>query len=200
MDNQTKLPFIEISIISTTEKEISKKEILNIIKKRNDLLSFNKTSWQGSSAEPILRLDYTSINMFEKNYQNTLKLAEIIRDSILNGDISKEELYQNVSLRNKEKTNRNLDPYLILKYKTNYKDPMRENYNYAIWYADFFKENIYIEEVEDGFLHFYYEKKDYLNGNMNKLNFKELTLWLQKKNFHFPDKLMKKINDILNKN
>ena len=202
VDNQTKLPFIEISIISTTEKEISMKEILNIIKKRNHNSNSNKSSWKGTSSDLILRLDYESREIFEKSYQQGFDLLKLFMNKLQTNQITKESLFPQAIIDSHNKGKQIIEsgdstPYLILKYRANFKEPMRKNYDFGRWYADFFQENVFIEEIEDGFLHFFLEKDDFLDSNLNKMNPQEFQKWVKNKGIHFPEELLKEFFKIL---
>ncbi len=58
---------------------------------------------------------------------------------------------------------------------------MRASYRNLKWYAETFKENVYIEEIDQGFLYFFQTEQDYINANLNKLNPQEFQQWLKNK-------------------
>ena len=72
-------------------------------------------------------------------------------------------------------------PYLILKYATNYKKPMHENFQYYQWFATQVKDYITYEEVDDGFIRFYKREVDFLNDNMIRTTKEGLQNWIESK-------------------
>ncbi len=58
------IPFIEIFIISTTEKKKSKKELIQRIKERFEHTHDVKGSWKGTDDSPVIRLGYPSKKAF----------------------------------------------------------------------------------------------------------------------------------------
>ena len=66
-------PFIEISIVQTTEIKKSKKEILQIIKERFERTHDVKGSWKGTDDSPVIRLDYVSKKAFLDGYTRDLQ-------------------------------------------------------------------------------------------------------------------------------
>jgi len=90
-------PFIEISIIKTTEKKKSKKELIQKIKERFERTHDVKGSWKGTDASPILRLDYSSEKAFLNGYTRDLDLFNLIVEEINKGNFPFNALFSKSS-------------------------------------------------------------------------------------------------------
>jgi len=116
-------PFIEIKIISTTETEKTKKELIQKIKERFERTHNVKGFWKGKDDSPILRLDYPSKKAFLNGYTRDLDLFNMVISEINQGNFPFNELFSTNS-----KTDEITENYLVLKYITNWKEPMIKNY------------------------------------------------------------------------
>ncbi|MHA1674456.1 MAG: hypothetical protein ACTSYI_12620 [Promethearchaeota archaeon] len=190
-------PFLEISVQTTSDSEQNLKEILTVIANRNELSPYNTVLWKGTDTNPILRLDYSSYADFELSYregeEQMLKFLNMLEDGSLNIEKVKESLEQEDLKGKKWKSVSYEEMYLILKYRTNYKAPLRQNYLFSEWFIGFFREHIMYEEIDDGFLIFFHRKADFTNSNLNKTNPVELRQWLQSKNIKIDSNFMKQI-------
>lgn len=184
-------PFIEIELISTTETALMPKDILEIIKKRFEKTHNVKTSWAGTETTPIVRLNYVSLDALVKGYSRDLFLFNYFIE-LMNADPEwLQELLNLVnfsavgqtSLNSGESLDACTEPnnYVVLKYRTNYKDPLRKNYQFTSKIAQILGENVCIEEIDDGFLYFFQTKGSFEDANFDKLQPAELRMWFQKK-------------------
>ena len=169
-------PFIEINVISTTEKSITKKDLLQKIKGRFERTHDVKSSWKGSELSPIIRLDYPSKEAFLDGYTRDLDLFNQIVDEINHGHFPFNELFL---LTKNDKDSEN---YLVLKYYTNWKTPMLKNYQFTTKATEIIGILFSIEEIEDGFLMFYKRKIDFDANQIDRLNMKELKLFFEEYN------------------
>ncbi len=176
---ESEKPFLEIEVIKLDDPNRSEKEILDIIKKRNDKNNPFETQWIGTATHPKLRLDYPTVKLFEDSYKRGLDFLDLLLEKIKKRSIDLEKLLDLSKHGNTPSNNK--DMYLILKYTTNHKKPMRVNYEYIQWFANYFHEMVHTEEVVDGFLHFYKREIDFLNANLDKLDPQELRIWLKNK-------------------
>ena len=196
------IPFIEISIESTTEKKKNKKKILQKIKERFERTHDVKGSWKGTDYSPVIRLDYTSKKAFLDGYTRDLELFNMIIDEINLGNFPFHELFPKDS-----KTDRISENYLVLKYITNWKEPMVKNYQLTSKAAETIGVVFNIEEIEDGFLMFYHKKIDFDANQIDRLNIDELKKFFTENNLdlNLPSvqplfKFLKNINKISKKN
>ncbi len=162
-------PFIEISIIKTSEKKKSKKELIQKIKERFERTHDVKGSLKGTDASPILRLDYSSEKAFLNGYTRDLDLFNLIVEEINKGNFPFNELFSKYSISDEIPEN-----YLVLKYSTNWKEPMVKNYQFTSKAAEIIGILFSIEEIEDGFLMFYHRKIDFDANQIDRLNINEL--------------------------
>ena len=177
------LPFIEIEVERYYGDTLDHKEILQVIKDRNQYYSANRTSWVTTENKLKLRLDYNSLEEFKVDYHVMDELLELFIEKVNAHLVDIHQIFdsQLETSSVSEKIGGGSLIYLILKYTTNYKDPMRDSYRNLQWYAETLRENVYIEEIEHGFLHFYQTELDYINVNLDKLNPKEFQQWLKNK-------------------
>lgn len=198
------LPFIEIRIIHTTDSINPPRKILQMIENRNLLSLFNKVSWKGNSENPILRLDYESKEDFIESYKNGEELMKkfltLLQDGTLNIDELKQELHlQKAKDADWSSTIPYEQLYLILKYTTNFKTPMRRSYKFSEWFIDFFNEHMFYEEVDDGFLFFYHKRENYINSNLNQSNPIEFKKWLNSKEIDFSSEIVQTFFELIKK-
>ncbi|MHA1613161.1 MAG: hypothetical protein ACTSVZ_02725 [Promethearchaeota archaeon] len=194
--------FVEINVQNTTDSEKSLHEILEPIANRNELNPYNTVSYVGTEENPIIRLIYESIEDLEASYKESevqlQKFLTLVENELFNLDELK------IIIKNGEKSGSEWrmapqdEIYLILRYRTNHKSPLRQNYSFGKWFFDFFNDQIMFEEVNDGFLIFYHREVDFINSNYNKLNPVEIRLWLKGKNVDIDSDFMKKLLKLMN--
>jgi hypothetical protein len=171
------IPFIEISIISTTEEKKTKKELIQKIKERFERTHDLKGSWKGTNNSPVIRLDYTSKKAFLDGYTRDLELFNILIDEINLGNFPFNELFPKDSKQDEITEN-----YIVLKYITNWKEPMVNNYQFTSKAAETIGVVFNIEEIEDGFLMFYQKKIDFDANQIDRLNIVELKKFFTENN------------------
>ncbi|MHA1673174.1 MAG: hypothetical protein ACTSYI_06055 [Promethearchaeota archaeon] len=171
-------PFIEVDIIQSLDP---KYEILRQLEKRSSQTHHVRSSWSGTDTDnQILRLDYESKEHFIKGYS---------RDKLIYENFIKYINLQDISLNNKKSLkNQNVDEelYLMVKYRTNFKEPIRKNYSFTFKIIELLGIGASYEEVQDGFILFYKTKEDYLIGQMDLLNIDKAIDYLKAKGFYTP--------------
>ncbi len=125
-------PFIEISI-KTLNSNQNLKEILTVIANRNEKSPYNSVLWKGTDANPILRLDYISYADFELSYregeEQMLKFLNLLEENLFNVDELKAKFNPGDNPKKEWQAVSYEEMYLILKYRTNYKSPLRQTTN-----------------------------------------------------------------------
>ena len=170
-------PFIEVDIIQSLDP---KYDILKQLEKRSSQTHQVQSSWSGTDTDPILRLDYKSKEQF---------IAGYTRDKMIYENFIKYINLQDISLNNKKSLkNQNFDEelYLMVKYRTNYKEPIRKNYSFTFKIIELLGIGASYEEVQDGFILFYKTKDDYLIGQMDLLNIDKAIEYLKSRGFYTP--------------
>jgi len=163
------IPFIEISIISTTEKKKSQKDLIQKIKERFERTHNVKGIWKGTDKSPILHLDYPSKKAFLDGYTRDLDLFNMLISEINQGNFPFNEIFSADSI-----TDEITENYMVLKYITNWKEPMIKNYQVTSNTAEIIGVVFNIEEIEDGFLMFYKRKIDFDANQIDRLDINEL--------------------------
>ena len=80
-----------------------------------------------------------------------------------------------------------------MKYQTQYKDSLRAKYEYSKWFEEKFRVQIYIEEIADGFLHYYKRKIDFLNANLDFLILEDLQQLIKNQNLKISQELINQV-------
>ncbi len=177
------LPVIKIEIISTTDTKRSKYDILSEF--QDDLentygidVVFDKTS-----ENPSLNILFSSKELFLTVYERDMSVYGCILENIINHSLNLEEYFEEAKLIKKShdfipgsKIN-----YIVLKYSSNWKDPMRRNYQLTTRVDNLFGIQSAIEEVEDGFLKFYRTREDFEDSKLDNLSRKGWETWLKLK-------------------
>lgn len=118
------------------------------------------------SETPYIRIDFDSMDSLITEYSRGYDLFDPLLEKISTGEITipiKEKVQEN-----KSKT----ELYLILKYSTNYKQPLRKYYEFGSKVSNLFGVKMMVEEVSDGFLWFYDTLEDFMAG---QVEFRSLT-------------------------
>lgn len=166
---EVKNPYIEVEIINCLDP---KQEILDLLNQRAIKNHHVKTYFKGTPESPILRVDYDSLDHFASGYNRDRLIYENFIKFINLQEISFDKIPPRKNSLEDEKI------YLIMKYRTNYKEPIRNNYNFTFRIIELIGIGASFEEVEDGFILFYQTKQDFKIGLMDLLNIKEVKAYL----------------------
>ncbi|OLS12450.1 MAG: hypothetical protein RBG13Loki_3929 [Promethearchaeota archaeon CR_4] len=181
-DNAAEKPFLEIEVVKLQDGNSSEREILDTVLKRYEKNSPFQARWVETDAHPKLRFDCSSLERFEAWYHRGVKFLDSVVAIIKQKGPEMEQILPSAIVTKADP--RDKDVYLILKYTTNYKKPMRAKYEYILWFAKYFSELTDYEEVVDGFLHFYKRRIDFTNTNLDKFDPEDLRQWIQNKQFN----------------
>jgi bifunctional pyridoxal-dependent enzyme with beta-cystathionase and maltose regulon repressor activities len=142
-----------------------------------------------------VRLDYDSFEVFEQSYQKGFKILENIIIAVTQNNINIPKLF---GLNQIENSLERPQPYLILKYTTNYKKILRDNYQFIQWFMTQFDERLWYEEIDTGFLLFFERECDFYNSNLPRDNLKDIEVWLNKKGSKMTPEIAEFITKIFN--
>ncbi len=186
--------FLEIKVIQLHDPNCGERDILDIIKNRFEKIDSFQATWTGTDEHPKIRFDFSSREVFEQLYCRGLDLLDRVMGTIKNtGKDLNKFLFSDLL----KEVPDDKEIYLILKYITNYKKPMRANYNYLRWFAEYFHELTRHEEVVDGFLHFYKRRIDFINGNLDKLDPEQMRQWLKNRNTNLSEDVIQQFLALL---
>ena len=178
-------PYIAVTVVQTLETIQTKKELLQYIKARFEETHQTIGSWQGDESDPILHLAYPSKEAFQAGYSWGMGVVEKILQLDQEGhDIQNVEWFpkDEPQIHPDESSEENSEIYLTLKYRTNWKTPMRGNYLINRKMAQILGTKFYVEEIEDGFLIMYKRKIDFEFAQINRMNFESVLNWIVKNN------------------
>ncbi|TFH29372.1 MAG: hypothetical protein E4G98_03930 [Promethearchaeota archaeon] len=161
-------PFLEISIISYSDPNLYLDAFFQ--RAKENLLDYGPIPPERIEITdvPSIYLEYQSLEDFEALYEKDFRVYTFLLDQILQSPNSETILNQNLqklsadSLTNTN-SNKSVDDenYLVLRYKSNYLDPMKKNYNLVHRMNRFLGVQIINEELQDGFIRFVKTKADY---------------------------------------
>ncbi|MCF2138436.1 MAG: hypothetical protein K9W44_00105 [Candidatus Lokiarchaeota archaeon] len=181
-------PYIEVEILSCDDP---KKKILDLLEERAIKNHHVKTTWKGTDDNPILRVDYESYEQFRAGYNRDRSVYENFIKFINLQEIS----FDKIAERSTKHDDQSI--YLMMKYRTNYKEPIRNNYSFTFKIIELIGLGASYEEVQDGFILFYQTKKDFKVGLMDLLKINEVRSYLKSIDFLIPsiEQFLDKIQD-----
>jgi hypothetical protein len=167
-------PFLEVQVIQCNDPKL---DILKILEdKANKRLDIS-LNWVGSDENPILRVDYNSEQAFYKTYTRDKLVYQTFVNFLQKRDLDLLELFPKQPIGNSDDS----ELYLTLKYTTDCKEPIRNNYNFTYKIIDYMGIKTSYEEVHDGFLLFYKTKQDFLDASMDLMDIPRIIDWLKEK-------------------
>jgi hypothetical protein len=182
MEIKTPLPFIEFECISISDPQYTKKDIITHFSKRMNNQWIQQPIWKGNEQNPIIRFEFPSYHIFLERFNREIpifeKVIQILSNPILNRQ--KYGLPEGLTLI-PIKQDPSDEIYLINKMTSNYKDPIRLNFEFTFKLGELFGINTFYEEIADGFLIFYKTRTDFEDAQKDKLNPGEIKNWLQAK-------------------
>lgn len=187
-------PFLQISIVSTLEKEWSNKHILSLIKDRFERTHKISACWIETDDSVMFELLYPSETRFFECYQMGYDVFNKLAEKLSSGNNQLNDIFIDAMNAKHSQTDYPLcENYLVLKYRTNTKKPMRESYQFVGNIVKLFGVAFSIEEVEDGFLFFYLHKDDFLGFQIDPTNYKEVRDWIQYLDLDYEDEKIQKL-------
>lgn len=154
--------FLEISIDATQEKKLSKLEILGKIGAGFRKLYGKNYQLISKDENPYIRVDFPNQKAFEKIYEKPYSMYVFIFEEFVQENLSIENLFANSSLQKSVKFQEEQEEnYLVLRYKSNCLEPMRQYYEFTEKVNKFFGSKVYNEELYNGYLRFINTKEDF---------------------------------------
>lgn len=176
------IPYIEIEILHTHDKQNSPEALLKVVKERFEKTHHLAAHWVDDPPHRRFRIDYPSEEYFLTCYEYGIpffeKLHEILQDPNLSAVFPFEAIIDKTPSRTYPPSHPN---YLSLRYYTNFKTPMLQNYQYNSKLAEMVQSEFFVEELEDGFLMLYRNKDDFFIQNLDRMNPEVLKNWVIKK-------------------
>jgi hypothetical protein len=172
-------PYIEASVVQSTE---DKMKILTVLEKRTTNFHNVEILWMGTDDNPILRVIFPSEQALIEGYARDQSVYEGIVYLANEGVITPKKISQVF-----RKDSNSEDLYLILKYTTNFKDPLRNNYQFTYKIADMLGISMTYEETKDGFILFYKHKVDFEIGLIDLARLDKVKEMLEKRGHWDPN-------------
>ena len=150
-------PFLEISVVNTFEEKLSILELVEKIGKAFKLLYKKDYNIFDLKDDSYLRIDFESIRDFEKIYEKSFSFYVFAFENFLDNNLEFQSLFQN----RKRNDNVPSENYIVLRYKTNYINPIRQYLGFTTRVNNFFGSIVINEELQDGYLRFLHTKEDF---------------------------------------
>ena len=174
----TLLPHIAVTVVQTTN---DKMKILKFLEKRAKNFHQVTIQWAGTEEHPILRVIFPSEQALIKGYTRDQSIYEGVVHLANEGIINPKKTRQ--VFKNSPPSE---ELYLILKYETAFKEPLRNNYQFTYKIAELLGIGMSYEEVDDGFILFYKHKEDFEIGIIDLARLDKVKQMLEKRG-HWDD-------------
>ncbi len=177
------LPFVDIGIVSSTEPKKKYKAIIESMRISIADAYGLDIEIQETGQGPIMHVKFKSEESFLNAYRRDLDVYGFILKNIQNGTLDM-DLYRAENAQNQAMGSHNAvhgEPYVVLKYSSTWKDPMRHRYHFTMEVDHIFGVNSAVEEVEDGFLKFFKERSDFEDSVLDNLKGSSWIRWLELK-------------------
>ena len=169
--------YLEISVIETQEHKKSHKELLQLI-----IADYTKVYCISPSSVEFIsdstcRISFSSAQQFWAFYDVDFNIYEYMYENLLtNFEDFPRFLKENFPSKPFAKSENTDDFYLIIRLKTNFLEPLKRNFELIYNINDIFGDQVFNEEVADGYLRFYKTKVDFEN---NLLPINDLDAWIE---------------------
>jgi len=150
-------PFLEISIERTLEKKLSILELVEKIGKAFKLLYKKDYQIFDLKNDSYVRINFTSKKDFKKIYEKSFSFYVYVFENFLDNNLEFQALFQ----EKEGKINNSTENYLVLRYKTNHINPIRQYLGFTTRVNKFFGAKVINEELYDGYLRFLQRKEDF---------------------------------------
>lgn len=150
-------PFLEISIERTLEKDLSILELIEKIGKAFKLLYKKDYKIFDLKDDSYVRIDFESKKDFEKIYEKSFSFYVYVFENLMDNNLEFQSLFQEIM----ENVNNSLENYIVLRYKTNFINPIRQYLGFTTRVNQYFGSKVINEELEDGYLRFVHTKMDF---------------------------------------
>ena len=150
-------PFLEISIERTLEEEISYLEMLKKIGKAFKILYKKDTEIVDLGDKSYLRVNFESRSDFEKIYERSFAFYVFIFENFIDNNIEFQSIFQ----ENMGDIDNSVENYLVLRYKTNCINPIRQYLGFTTRVNKIFGAKVINEELYDGYIRFLQRKEDF---------------------------------------
>ena len=150
-------PFLEISIEQTLEKKLSILELIEKIGKAFKLLYKKDYKIFDLKDDSYVRVDFETKRDFEKIYEKSFSFYVYVFENFLDNNLEFQSLFQE---RNEKKDN-SKENYMVLRYKTNNVNPIRQYLGFTTRVNKYFGAKVINEELYDGYLRFLQTKVDF---------------------------------------
>lgn len=180
-------PYIIVSILESVESESAYLDILQKVGARSDKfegvkLEYGQEEIQGNKTRPTLRITFPNNEKFLQIYQYKTQFFSKALDDISTHQFEYDSLFSQAFAEGTRTTPIKTDQiYLSLKYKTNYRAPLVQYYEYSNRLGTYLGSEFYIEEVADGFLIFFQRKEDFIAHQVDRMDLSGIIQWFEQR-------------------
>ncbi|WP_371805367.1 hypothetical protein [Candidatus Lokiarchaeum ossiferum] len=174
-------PFLEISVVSTTDANLDVVEVLKKIKRSIMEYPGNPPKSAEITTKPSILFTFASLNHFKAMYENDYRIYSYLYEEIIQKQV---DLSANIfktgakslAANSTQESTENKENYIVLRYYSNNIAPMRRHYQLIYKVNEIFGFQITNEEVQDGFLRFFKTKKDFEGLSIGR---DEVAKWME---------------------
>ncbi len=148
---------LEVSVVFSQEDPIS---ILKLLQAKYERLHEVKTNLK-TEGKPTLKLVYKSEKSMKENFFHDVPFFEAVLEVFEANGITPANKILEIEETYDEKIDYTQSMYQILKYKTRYKEILRDYYNFIFRVSELLDTKYAYEEMEDGFLIFHKKPEDF---------------------------------------
>ncbi|MHA1673683.1 MAG: hypothetical protein ACTSYI_08640 [Promethearchaeota archaeon] len=160
--NTDEIVFLEISVESTVEQNLTELELLDQVSHAFKELYGKNCQIIENNGRPCVRIEFFSQQAFAKIYEKPYSMYVFIFEEFLQDNMSIENLFAQSSNRTEEEKEDELEEnYLVLRYRSNCMEPMRQYYEFTAKINKFFGAVVLNEQLIDGYLRFIATKEDF---------------------------------------
>ncbi|MHA1673763.1 MAG: hypothetical protein ACTSYI_09040 [Promethearchaeota archaeon] len=180
LNGESENPFLEVTLMELNDSDADFHQILDRLR-QNFLTYYNLDpsyiEFQGNNQ---IMVHFSKKEEFYRVYDQDYAVYQYLYENILQNDLlgnlndiriqkdQKNSEIQKKSPSSGLKQDQNLDidesqakNYAIIRYRSNFLEPLRRNYNLIYKVNEYLGSNVYNEEIGDGFLRFIKNKEDF---------------------------------------
>ena len=191
------LPILEISIVSTTEKNLTHSHILEQIGQSFVFIHQIEFKTEDRASGPCLKVMFTSEEQYRSVYNEGFQVYSFIFEQVKKEGLNFDEI-ENISNENFT-TNSNGENYIVLLYRSSLIEPMRKNYRLATAFNRLIGCHVSYEEIDNGYIKFIHTKEDYLSLMYNFDTLNDWEMYFREKNINLDHPTIQKFLKIIEK-
>ena len=191
------IPFLEISIVSTIEKNLTHLQILDQISQSFLEIPQIKCKLEDRGSDSCLKIIFNSEEQFRSVFNEGFQIYSFIFEQVKEEGLNFDDI-EYISNENFT-TNSNGENYLVTFYHSNLVEPIRKNHRLATAFNRLIGCHVSYEEIANGYIRFIHTKEDYLSLTRNFDTLKDWEMYFKEKNIDLDHPTIEKFLKIIEK-